>query len=58
MDKKVLMNEILTLLNKVNQHAQILGQLPNMARIDVDLLLSEIRQVYDKTLDLDRKSVV
>ena len=52
MDKKVLMNEILTLLNKVNQQAQILGHLPNMARIDVDLLLSEIRQVYDKTLDL------
>jgi hypothetical protein len=52
MDKKVLMNEILTLMNKVNQQAQVLGHLPNMARIDVDLLLSEIRQVYDKTLDL------
>jgi hypothetical protein len=55
MDKKVLMNEILTLLNKVNQQAQVLGHLPNMARIDVDLLLSEIRQVYDKTLDLQIK---
>ena len=55
MDKNVLMNEILTLLNKVNQQAQVLGHLPNMARIDVDLLLSEIRQVYDKTLDLQIK---
>jgi len=55
MDKKVLMNEILTLLNKVNRQAQILVHLPNMARIDVDLLLAEIRQVYDKTLDLQLK---
>lgn len=55
MDKKVLMNEILTLLNKVNQQAQILVHLPNIVRIDVDLLLSEIRQVYDKTLDLQIK---
>ena len=55
MDKKVLMNEILTLLDKVNRQAQILVHLPNMARIDVDLLLAEIRQVYDKTLDLQLK---
>lgn len=55
MDKKVLMNEILTLLDKVNSQAQILMHLPNMARIDVDLLLAEIRQVYDKTLDLQLK---
>jgi hypothetical protein len=55
MDKKILMNEILTLLNKVNRQAQILVHLPNMARIDVDLLLAEIRQVYDKTLDLQIK---
>ncbi|MDP4291729.1 MAG: hypothetical protein Q8908_11660 [Bacteroidota bacterium] len=55
MDKKVLMNEILTLLDKVNRQAQILEHLPNMARIDVDLLLAEIRQVYDKTLDLQSK---
>jgi len=55
MDKKILMNEILTLLNKVNQQAQILVHLPNIVRIDVDLLLSEIRQVYDKTLDLQIK---
>lgn len=52
MDKKILMNEILTLLNKVNRQAQILVHLPNLARIDVDLLQVEIRQVYDKTLDL------
>ena len=55
MDKKVLMNEILTLLDKVNQQADILGHLPNMARIDVDLLLAQIRQVYDKTIDLQLK---
>ena len=55
MDKKVLINEILTLLNKVNRQAQILVHLPNMARIDVDLLLAELRQVYDKTLDLQLK---
>jgi len=55
MDKKVLMNEILTLLDKVNQQGQILSRLPNMARIDVDLLLVQIRQVYDKTLDLQLK---
>jgi hypothetical protein len=55
MDKKVLMNEILTLLNKVNRQAQILVHLPNLARIDVDLLLAEIRQVYDKALDLQIK---
>ena len=55
MDKKILMNEILTLLDKVNRQAQILVHLPNMARIDVDLLLAEIRQVYDKTLDLQLK---
>ena len=55
MDKKILMNEILTLLDKVNRQAQILVYLPNMARIDVDLLLAELRQVYDKTLDLQLK---
>lgn len=55
MDKKVLMNEILNLLNKVNRQAEILGHLPNMARIDVDLLLAEIRQVYDKAIDLQIK---
>lgn len=55
MDKKILMNEILTLLDKVNRQAQILVYLPNMARIDVDLLLAQLRQVYDKTLDLQLK---
>ncbi len=52
MEKKALMNEILTLLEKVNRQAQILAYLPNMARIDVDLLLAQLRQVYDKTLEL------
>ena len=55
MDKKILMNEILTLLDKVDRQAQILVHLPNMARIDVDLLLAQLRQVYDKTLDLQLK---
>lgn len=52
MEKKALMNEILALLDKVNRQAQILTILPNMARIDVDLLLAQLRQVYDKTIDL------
>jgi hypothetical protein len=52
MEKKALMNEILALLDKVNRQAQVLTYLPNMARIDVDLLLAELRQVYDKTIDL------
>lgn len=52
MEKKALMNEILALLEKVNRQAHILTYLPNMARIDVDLLLAQLRQVYDKTIDL------
>lgn len=55
MEKKELMNEILALLDKVDRQAKILTILPNMARIDVDLLLAQLRQVYDKTLDLQSK---
>jgi hypothetical protein len=55
MDKKALMNEILALLDKVDRQAKILTILPNMARIDVDLLLAQLRQVYDKTLDLQSR---
>ncbi|NWJ52809.1 MAG: hypothetical protein HXX14_18295 [Bacteroidetes bacterium] len=52
MEKKALMNEILALLDKVDRQAKILTILPNMARIDVDLLLAQLRQVYDKAIDL------
>ncbi len=55
MEKKALMNEILALLDKVDRQAKILTILPNMARIDVDLLLAQLRQVYDKTLDLQAR---